>query len=166
MRQQLPKALYKELEEELDQRIADRARGKKVSSSMTVRIDDMYYIISLEEEQIKVSTVVFHHEGDALFEFHEESEGTRRILDLLEIFLQKDKVYVIDEIDRSLHPRLTYKFIQEFLNAALKRNIQLIITTHESGYWTCMLRQDEIWIANKTRRRNGALFLGRIQPAV
>jgi AAA15 family ATPase/GTPase len=160
MRQQLPKALYKELEEELDQRIADRARGKKVSSSMTVRIDDMYYIISLEEEQIKVSTVVFHHEGDALFEFHEESEGTRRILDLLEIFFTKeDKVYVIDEIDRSLHPRLTYKFIQEFLNAALKRNIQLIITTHESRLLDLgLLRQDEIWIANKNTAGETELY--------
>ncbi|WP_152495384.1 AAA family ATPase, partial [Dehalobacter sp. UNSWDHB] len=98
------------------------------------------------------ATIVFNHGNDAVFDFSEESDGTRRILDLIEIlFSGEGKVYIIDEIDRSLHPQLTYKFIQEFLTAARKRNIQLVITTHESRLLDFgLLRQDEIWIANKT----------------
>jgi AAA15 family ATPase/GTPase len=54
---------------------------------------------------------------------------------------------------------LTYKFIQEFLNAALKRNIQLIITTHESRLLDLgLLRQDEIWIANKNTAGETELY--------
>ena len=80
----------------------------------------MYYVISIDKNnKVEVTTIVFNHGSDAVFQFDEESDGTRRILDLIEIlFTEKEKVYIIDEIDRSLHPQLTYKFIQEFLAAA------------------------------------------------
>ena len=48
---------------------------------------------------------------------------------------EENKTYVIDELDRCLHPSLTYKFVDTFLQLAAKRNIQLIVTTHESRYW-------------------------------
>ena len=151
LQQQLPKALIEMLEEDIkDWTIAEK-KEKKVSS-LSIRINDMYYVISMDKNnEIEVTTIVFNHGNDAIFDFSEESDGTRRILDLIEIlFSGESKVYIIDEIDRSLHPQLTYKFIQEFLTAARKRNIQLVITTHESRLLDFgLLRQDEIWIANK-----------------
>ncbi len=151
LQQQLPKVIYERLEEDIKEWKTEKIKDKK-TSSMSVRINDMYYVISLDKnDKVEVTTIVFNHGNDAVFEFSEESDGTRRILDLVEIlFTGKDKVYIIDEIDRSLHPQLTYKFIQEFLVAAQKRNIQLVITTHESRLLDFgLLRQDEIWIANK-----------------
>ena len=54
-------------------------------------------------------------------------------MDLLVVLLsEENKTYVIDELDRCLHPSLTYKFVDTFLQLAAKRNIQLIVTTHES----------------------------------
>ena len=52
-----------------------------------------------------------NHQGDSVdFDVNQESDGSQRILDiapgLLELFSQ-DKVYVIDEIDRSLHSEIT-----------------------------------------------------------
>ena len=45
------------------------------------------------------------------FGIDEESDGTVRILDLLEILISGEgKTYVIDELDRCLHPSLTYQF--------------------------------------------------------
>ena len=81
----------------------------------------------------------------------EESDGTVRILDLIEILLSNEsKTYVIDELDRCLHPSLTYKFIEVFLDLAVKRNIQLIATTHESRLLDFdLLRRDEVWFINK-----------------
>ena len=72
-------------------------------------------------------------------------------MDLLDIlFSNEGETYVIDEIDRSLHPCLTYKFVQKYLRLAAKRDLQLIVTTHESRLLDFgLLRQDEIWIANK-----------------
>lgn len=80
-----------------------------------------------------------------------ESDGTIRLLDLLEVLLSnKNKTYVIDELDRCLHPSLSYKFIKIFLQKAEKSNIQLIVTTHESRLMDFdLLRRDEIWFVNK-----------------
>ena len=151
IQQQLTKELYERLEEDIKEWKTKKTKSKKVSP-MSVRINDMYYVIFLDKnDKVKVTTIVFNHGSDAIFEFPEESDGTRRILDLIEIlFTGEEKIYIIDEIDRSLHPQLTYKFIQEFLAVAQKKNIQLVITTHESRLLDFgLLRQDEIWIANK-----------------
>ena len=74
--------------------------------------------------------------------------------DLLTVLLDSrdDSVYVIDEIDRRLHPQLTVKFIMDYLNLAGKRNIQLIVTSHETSLLDFnILRKDEVWFVNKER---------------
>ena len=114
------------------------------------------YVAFDKEENLTCKTIKFSH-GDkkALFDISEESDGTIRILDLLEVLLSGEgKTYVIDELDRCLHPSLTYKFVSTFLQLASKRNIQLIVTTHESRLMDFdLLRRDEIWFVNK--RKNG-----------
>lgn len=72
-------------------------------------------------------------------------------MDLLEILLSDEgKTYVVDELDRCLHPSLTYKFIETYLKLAAKKNLQLIVTTHESRLLDFdLLRRDEIWFIDK-----------------
>ena len=69
-----------------------------------------------------------------------------RILNLLEILLDNDDcTFVIDELDRSLHPKLTTEFIKMYLTLAQNRNTQLILTGHESRIVAeDLLRNDEI----------------------
>ncbi len=118
--------------------------------------------VDLEQAQnITTTSLKFSHgEGTPLFDFSEESDGTKRILDLLEILLTKqNKVFVIDEIDRSLHPQLTYRFIKHFLTLAEKRDMQLIVTTHESRLLDFdLLRQDEIWLSEKNKEGSTNLY--------
>lgn len=105
-------------------------------------------------EDIKAYTLQFAHgKNNILFELSEESDGTRRLLDLLEILLTAEsKTYVIDELDRCLHPSLSYKFIETFMERAAKRNVQLIVTTHESRLMDFdLLRRDEIWFVEKNK---------------
>lgn len=95
--------------------------------------------------------------------WYEESDGTRRMLDLLElIFAAKSgskKVYVIDEIDRSLHPHLTHKLIETYLDLVDKSEIQLIVTTHESYIMNLdLLRRDEIWFIEKDKEGVSSLY--------
>ncbi len=83
----------------------------------------------------------------------EESDGTRRLLNLLPAlhFLRtSNAVFFIDEIDRSLHPKLAWEFLEFFLKSCQSGQHQIIVTTHESNLLDLdLLRRDEIWFAEK-----------------
>ncbi len=85
--------------------------------------------------------------------FAEESDGTRRLLDLLPALYQLQstcKVFVIDELDRSMHPNLSWEFLRFFLTACEGRCRQLVVTTHEDRLLDLeLLRRDEIWFVQK-----------------
>ena len=118
-----------------------------------IRINRELYII---KKDLNVEKIILKHKNnDSQYAFSEESDGTQRLFDLIEILMDKDneKIYLIDELDRCFHPELTYKFVQRFLNFA-NNNSQLIVTTHESRLLNFdLLRRDEIWFAN--REKNG-----------
>ncbi len=116
--------------------------------------DNAMYIIELDKNGTTISkTFQFsHHNTSAVFSLSEESDGTIRLLDLIEILLSADqeRVYVIDEINRRFHPLLTYHFVEKYLEMAAERHIQLIVTTHESRIMDfALLRKDEINFVNR-----------------
>jgi uncharacterized protein len=89
------------------------------------------------------------------FEIEDESDGTRRIMDFIPALLglaKTDKTYLIDEIDRSLHPELTQKILEVFFSNTISQESQLIVTTHESSLLDLsLLRRDEIWFMEKDK---------------
>ena len=97
---------------------------------------------------------------NCIFDFYEESDGTRRLFDLLSVLItNKEKVYIIDELDRSLHPNLTYKFIELFLDLCQGQLNQLIITTHEDRIIDLnLLRRDEIWFVEKRAQGDSIIY--------
>lgn len=154
----LPRKIQQHIAGEIEEKKAEIRNGKhKRNIAMVMRSKIDFFIITLEEDNtIRCQTIEFSHgENDVLFQLSEESDGTVRILDLLEILLAgEEKTYVIDELDRCLHPSLTYKFVETFLQIAAEKNIQLIVTTHESRLMDFdLLRRDEIWFVNK--KNNG-----------
>lgn len=113
-----------------------------------------FFVLEIRDGDVVCKTIQFsHNKKETLYEMSEESDGTVRILDLLEILLSDEgRTYVIDELDRCLHPSLTYKFVDSYLQMATKKNIQLIVTTHESRLLDFdLLRRDEIWFVNKRK---------------
>ena len=84
---------------------------------------------------------------------NEESDGTRRLLNLipaLHHLRTESGVFFIDEIDRSLHPILVREFLDFFLKSCAGGKRQIIVTTHESNLLDLdLLRRDEIWFAEK-----------------
>lgn len=124
--------------------------------------DNSMFIIQLIKNAVQCKTLEFKHKAtDAIFSIDEESDGTIRLLDLIEVLLSKEdgKVYVIDEINRRFHPLLTYKFVEEYLKLAPERNIQLIVTTHESKLMDFdLLRKDEIGFVDKDEMGKSSIF--------
>ncbi len=90
-----------------------------------------------------------------------ESDGTRRLIEYMPLFysvIQNGGVFVVDEIERSIHP-IMIKNIIRILSESTNATGQLIFTTHES----CLLdqnilRPDEIWFAQKDSEQATQLY--------
>ncbi|MGM0613613.1 MAG: AAA family ATPase [Bacteroidota bacterium] len=99
---------------------------------------------------------------EVFFELDEESDGTNRIIDFIPALIDlstNDSVYVIDELDRSMHPILTRKIMEYFLNSSKDNASQLIATTHESNLLDLdLLRRDEIWFIEKNKKKSSSLY--------
>lgn len=123
--------------------------------SIVARAYKEFYTFEIDkDDHISIKTIEFSHETKGIyFDLKEESDGTARLLDLIEILfkISNENIYVIDEIDRCLHPAMTTKVIKLFLQMAVERDTQLIITTHESRLLKeNILRNDEISFMLKT----------------
>ena len=88
------------------------------------------------------------------FDYSLESKGTRTLISLLIPALEAlsdGSLFVIDELDTSLHPDLTRAFVSLFSKRESNPNgAQLIFSTHDVALLgTELIRQDEIWITDK-----------------
>ena len=116
----------------------------------------LYTIYKNDNNELKVQKLGLIHseEVDEIFELSDESDGTRRLFDLIPLIrmFSKDFTIVIDEFDRSLHPNLTKKFFELFYNLN-KNKTQLIVSTHESTLLDLQLvRRDELWFVKKDKK--------------
>jgi uncharacterized protein len=92
----------------------------------------------------------------------EESDGSQRLLKLLPVlynlFIQGG-VFIIDELERSMHPMLARKFVEYFLKVAKNKQSQLIFTTHETTLLDLdIMRRDGIWFAEKNKEGESNLY--------
>ena len=150
--------LEKQIQEIEIFRSGARIYGEKQSEQeLEIQTFPERQLLTFEIDQndiINIKTIEFSHEDSSIFfNLKEESDGTARLLDLIEILFKvsDNHTFVIDEIDRCLHPIMTEKIIELFLKMAEYRNTQLIITSHESRLLADdLLRNDEINFILKT----------------
>ena len=94
--------------------------------------------------------------------FQEESDGTFRCLNLLPALYHLTtacKVFVIDELDRSLHPLLSHALLRFFVTSCPGACQQMIVTTHETHLLDLdLLRRDEIWFVEKDRKQQTQIY--------
>lgn len=122
----------------------------------------LYTIYKDDNNELKVQKLGLIHseEVDEIFELSDESDGTRRLFDLIPLIriFSKDFTIVIDEFDRSLHPNLTKKFFELFYSLN-KDKTQLIVSTHESTLLDLQLiRRDEIWFVKKDKKGSSKTY--------
>lgn len=139
------------------------ASPKKMIGLRSRRGDEV--VIVKEGDKVWVKQLIMGHSGKndkpALFRLEEESDGTIRLLDFIPAFqelLSSKKVFIIDEIERSIHPLLIKELVKKFsLDSDTKG--QLIFTTHESNLLDQeIFRQDEIWFAEKDKNSSTNLY--------
>ena len=108
-----------------------------------------------------IKSVWFKHDNGSVFEFNEESEGTRQLFDLLNVFLYKNrnKTYIIDEIDKSLHPNMLVYFIEILSLYQIYFDVQTIFTVNQPEIMKQeMFRRDQIWFVDKNKDGDSRMY--------
>lgn len=147
----IPDFLLKRISDDLLNANSEEKRAAILSDNNTT------YFISIINNEVGYHKFMTKHIIDSgkevLFDTSEESDGTNRIIDFIPLLmdlLQGDNVFIIDEMERSLHPNLIYDLIDLFLAKSINVNSQMILASHESSLLTQkLLRKDEIWFTVK-----------------
>ncbi len=163
----------------VDRRRRDDDPAKRLGDMLaTMRHEPTYSIDSAYAEThvpqdggINELLLRFRHSDDAshpTFGLDDESDGTRRLLDLAPMLYLATKgptVLVVDELDRSLHTLLAQRFVEMFIEHMPAAG-QLIFTTHDTNLLDCRsLRPDCIWFTEKDPAGATTLFsLAEFKP--
>ena len=110
VKSKIPEDLYNDIIANLEKLNAKvKKEGTKSLPSILARAVKEFYTFEIDDhDNVSIKTIEFEHEAKNIyFNLNEESDGTARILDLIEILfkISNDSIYIIDEIDRCLHPR-------------------------------------------------------------
>lgn len=146
----LPESLKARLQEDLKEGLAVRLMGPFGER----------FVFTRKKGDIIARKLVTYHQGtngkEVKFEISQESDGSQRVIDLLPAFLEiaapgTAKVYVIDEVDRSMHTMLTRQLIEGYLaSCAADTRTQLLLTTHDALLMDqSLFRRDEMWVSER-----------------
>jgi len=135
----------------------------------SVQLNETTLLFDVDEnKEIKPKEIFVRHKANqgftVMFQLGQESDGTRRLFILAPVILDflrenNDRVYVIDELERKLHPKLSFLILNMFLKNSGQKPSQLIVTTHETQILDLgLLRTDEIWFAEKDPYGGSSLF--------
>lgn len=147
--------------------LADIDENLKEGDAALLMLRDPIALSRHDGELLARKLVTFHSnsQGESVkFGMENESDGSRRIIDLLPVFLDlcvenSHKVYVIDELDRSLHTLLTRHLLEGYLSScAAGTRTQLLFTTHDVLLMDQdLLRRDEMWITERSEKGGSSL---------
>lgn len=115
---------------------------REIAIRATIAWDDVFRLTSV-------------HKGKAVRSLEFDSTGTKKIVAIASYIidaLTNGRILVIDELDSSLHSKLTRAIVSLFNNDA-NTQAQLIFTAHDVTLLDCkrLFRKDQIWFAAKDR---------------
>jgi len=124
------------------------------------RVKSERFLVSRKDGKILAQRLITYHKGadgsNVKFDMSQESDGSKRLIDLLPAFLElarqdSKRVFVIDEVDRSLHTILSRRLIESYLAGCNdKSRTQLLLTTHDIMLMDQrIMRRDEMWVTER-----------------
>jgi uncharacterized protein len=111
--------------------------------------------------------------GNVTFDVADESSGTLRLLELAARavpVLNRGGLFLVDEIDASLHPLLTASLVRLFRSTSVnRRQAQLVFTTHDATLLGSLdgedvLQRDEVWFTEKHDGSSDLYPLSEFKP--
>lgn len=152
---EVKKDVLNNLEQSMKSKLQDGTRCK-------IEIGDYQFEISIEDGELVAEKIMLDHgNSEELFELSDESDGTKRLFDLIPLyeFGQKGKIIIVDELDRSFHSKLTEEYIRGFFEITNEKPCQLICTTHDLNLMDLrILRQDEIWFVEREKDHSSRIY--------
>jgi AAA15 family ATPase/GTPase len=134
----------------------------------TIQLGDLGVKLQLDPNDptkiIRRNLTAQHDINDSTYSlpFQDESDGTQRCLNLLPALYHlktRCNVFVIDEINRSLHPLLCHAFLKFFVESCAGACQQMVVTTHETHLLDLdLLRRDEIWFVEKDEKQQTQVY--------
>lgn len=126
---------------------------------------ELFNLVALDGKLMKILIMPQHEMPDGQLQttpYFLESDGTHRIIDFMPVLYllltRPDYVFVVDEIERSVHPVLIKELMRSVSESKQARG-QLIFSTHESSLLDqSIFRPDEIWFAQKDADASTKLY--------
>ncbi len=138
---------------------------KSTVEDLPTHISDAFKKKYLEEypETMDAYFVHLDNEGNKiLLSLEDQSDGTQKLFEyaapLLDV-LSNGYVFVIDELNKSLHPDIVRYIVKIFNSNINVKHAQLIFTTHETSILRKdLLRRDQIWFCEKQKDKSTTLY--------
>jgi AAA15 family ATPase/GTPase len=151
-----------EIKQQVEQALIQVFEQDKKDGEIQGRIGDRVFKFKKENGDIIASQMLMNHGNDnSLFNLSDESDGTRRLFDLIPIYTaaKSSAVILIDELDRSFHTKLAQNFINYYFNSTEGYNCQLIASVHDTNIMDLdLLRQDEIWFVERQEDHSSMIY--------
>lgn len=114
--------------------------------------EDVFKSTNLLNDMYRLASV---HRGKVVQSIHFDSTGTKKMVAIASYIIEAltyGKILVVDELDSSLHFKLTRAIVSLF-NNEINSKAQLIFTAHDVTLLDCktLFRKDQIWFASKDR---------------
>lgn len=131
-----------EVKIELEEIKTDKAMPQENALKAAAPVTEMLHLASVYKG-VTVPSLLF------------DSTGTKKMAALASYVidaLDKGRILIVDELDNSLHFRLTRAIVALF-NNELNNNAQLIATVHDVSLLDCqtLFRKEQIWFTHKDR---------------
>ncbi len=160
-------SIPKDVAEKIISTLEELHKPKKKAASVVVgsrNKNSQVYLKINEKGEIRESEILIKRNG-VKFRLEQESDGIRRIFDLIPMLFAADSknssrqdaqtIFIVDEIERSLHPFIAKELIEVFFESGKNCETQLIFTTHDTNLLDLdLMRKDEIWFAEKDKNLN------------
>lgn len=150
-----------------DQIVKDLTENENIKRGIFIG-DRLISVFKDQEGNVKSAKLMTKHKSkdqkeEVFFDFSEESDGTQRLFHLIPILIaisNSKKVFIIDELERSLHANLAFKIVELFYRFSKDQESQLIVSSHESTLLNLkkLYRKDEIWFVEKNEFGESTIY--------
>ncbi len=141
IKSELPKRIYEKLMSDLDSEATNGLKRIMISNR------DYQFVFEKEFDKYKVYKYVYNIKGiENAIDYSQLSDGTKAIIKILDtIIVEKNSIFIIDEIERSFHPILLKSLIKFIRKNSRENKNQFLITTHNLSLLDIdYFRRDEV----------------------